>query len=250
MRKSIGASAAFVLALVAAPAWAQIGVGGGCGDTSLDPCYVEDQPTEASVADIDTQTTAIAQDEEQELLPGLAGGFDVSQALSGDLEQQVSSAGGLPLIIDELAAYPNYWPGYTNANYEQGPPPPGSPEANTALTLGTLWGALNAGADQQASQQAENARLTDLENQAASASGNLQVQEVSNEIALFNGQEEMKQRNATNGTLNALLVAESNRQNQKAQDDLESLAVATAVVKDDFANNPDPQEPPVPTPGE
>src|SRR5581483_1034631 len=98
-------------------------------------------------------------------------------------------------------------------------------------------------ADQQQSQQAEATRMEELENKAANASGNLQVQEVSNEIALFNAQEEMKQRNATNGTLNALLVAESNQQNQKAQDDLESLTAAGAKFQGDFSENPNPPEP-------
>ena len=74
-----------------------------------------------------------------------------------------------------------------------------------ATTLGTLEGALQAGADQQQSQGAEQGRLADLETENGQATGNLQVQEVSNEVALFTAQEEMKQRNATNGTLNALL---------------------------------------------
>ena len=70
--------------------------------------------------------------------------------------------------------------------------------------------------------------MTRLEGENASASGNLQALEVANEIALFNGQKEIKSRNAINGQLNALLVAESNRQNQEAQDQLESLAVGSS----------------------
>jgi hypothetical protein len=112
-----------------------------------------------------------------------------------------------------------------------------------ATTLGTLKGALQAGADQQQSQGAEQGRLDDLETKNGQALGNLQIQEVSNEIALFNAQEEMKQRNATNGTLNALLVAESNQQNQKAQDDLESLTAAGAEFQGDFSENLNPLEP-------
>jgi hypothetical protein len=190
-------------------------------------------------------TTTIAQIEQQNILPGLAGGFDVSQTLSGDLEQQVSSAGGLPLVTGALSAYTTFWPGYTNASYAQSLAP-GSPEGDMTTTLGTLQGALNAGADQQTSQQTEAARMTQLEAENGAATGNLQVQEVGNEIALFGTQEEIKQRNATNGTLNALLVAESNRQNQKAQDDLESLSVACENIPWDFTNNPNPPEPTLP----
>jgi hypothetical protein len=239
---------AFIIAAlglaIAGPAHAQFG---GCGDTQLDPCYVSDFPVETATEDMDTvQLPTIVQDEEEELLPGLAGGFAISEALSGDLEQQVSSAGGMPLTLDAISQYRDYWPGYSNAHYGQDPQP-GSPEANMATTLGTLQGALNAGADQQESQAGENQRLYNLEGTAAAATGNLQVQEVSNEIALFQAQQEMKLRNALNGTLNAMLVAESNRQSQKAQDDLESLSVAGENVDDGFTQD-DPQEPPVPTP--
>jgi hypothetical protein len=224
------------------------GIGGGCnvyddGSTPGD----EITSTANSATDIDNQAQTIAGIEQQNIRPGEAGGFDWAQTLQGDLEQQVSSAGGMPLVTGAISAYSTYWPGYSNAGYLQGPPPPGSPEANTSTTLGTLQGALQAGADQQQSQQAEATRMENLENEAGNASGNLQVQEVSNEITLFNAQEEMKQRNATNGTLNALLIAESNRQNQKAQDDLESMAVAGASVPWSFANNPNPPEPRLPT---
>jgi hypothetical protein len=160
----------------------------------------------------------------------------------------VSSAGGMSLNTDAIAAYQNYWTGYSNGGYLQGPPPPGSPEGNMATTLGTLKGALQAGADQQQSQGAEQGRLDDLETKNGQALGNLQVQEISNEIALFQAQEDMKQRNATNGTLNALLVAESNRQNQKAQDDLESLTVEGENFAGDFTQIPNPPEPQLPQP--
>src|SRR5690349_21567589 len=136
---------------------------------------------DASTADIDNQAQTIAGIEQQNIQPGEAGGLDWSQTLQGDLEQQVSSAGGMPLVTGSISAYSSYWPGYSNAGYLQGPPPPGSPEANMATTLGTLQGALQAGADQQRSQSAEATRMEDLENKAGNASGNLQVQEVSNE---------------------------------------------------------------------
>jgi len=190
------------------------------------------------------QDTSIAQYEQQELLPGMAGGFDVSQALTGDLEQQVSSAGGMPLVTGSISQYPTYWPGYANASYNQAPAP-GSPEGDMATTLGTLQGALQAGADQQTSQQQETARLSALEASAGAATGNLQVQEVGNEIALFNAQQEMKQRNAANAQLNALAVAESNRQNQEAQDQLESLAIAGEQTNWDATNYQSVDLPPV-----
>jgi hypothetical protein len=57
----------------------------------------------------------------------------------------------------------------------------------------------------------------------------------------------MKLRNATNAQLNALVVAESNRQNQQAQDDLESLAVASSV-KYDWDLSDQIEEPVMPNP--
>jgi len=238
-------------AALAAPAFAQLPFPGGggniCGllpDTDPaagGPCYVQDTAQD-NIAEI-------MADEDQELLPGLAGGFDASQALSGDLEQQVSSAGGMPLIIGNLQQYPQYWPGYTNASYVQNPAP-GSPEADSMLAQGTLWGALNAGAKQQQSQQAENQRLVNLEGDAAAAFGNLQVQEVGNEIALFQAQQDMKLRNAINGDLNAMLVVESNRVNKEAQDNLTSMAEVGDLSQWDPAVNPPPPDPQLPSVGQ
>jgi hypothetical protein len=112
-------------------------------------------------------------------------------------------------------------------------------------TLGTQEGALEAGADQQVSQTAELNRLQTLETLNGAAAGVLQELEISNEISLLGRELEMKQRNATNAQLNALVVAESNRQNKQAQDDLESLAVATQQSQWDLANMPD-EEPVMP----
>jgi hypothetical protein len=155
---------------------------------------------------------------------GMYGGFDPTMALATDLQQQVSSAGGLPLDNEILADYPTLFPGYSDASYNQAPEP-GSPEGDMATTLGTLQGTLQAAADQQNSQNAELARLQMLEAENAAAAGVLQALEVSNEISLFASEQNMKLRNATNAQFNALVVAESNRQNKQAQDELESLAI-------------------------
>ena len=94
-----------------------------------------------------------------------------------------------------------------------------------ATTLGTLQGPLQAGAEQQNSQPAEIARLQMLETENAAAAGVLQALEVGNEIGIFASEQDLKLRNATNAQLNALVVAESNRQNKQVQDELESLAI-------------------------
>jgi hypothetical protein len=178
---------------------------------------------------------------------GMTGGFDPALELQGDLEQEVASALGLPLEIDPIAMqYGILWPGYANATYNQ-TYAPGSPEGDWRTVLGTEKGALEAGANQQATQPAELARLQALEAENAAATGVLQVLEVSNEVALFEGEQEMKLRNATNAQLNAINVAESNRQNQEAQDDLESLAVASSV-KYDWDLTDQPEEPVMPNP--
>jgi hypothetical protein len=155
---------------------------------------------------------------------GMYGGFDPTMALATDLQQQVSSAGGLPLDNEIPVAYPTLFPGYSNASYNQAPQP-GSPEADMATTLGTLQGTLQAGADQQNSQPAELARLQMLETENTAAAGVLQALEVGNEIGIFASEQDLQLRNATNAQLNALVVAESNRQNKEAQDELESLAI-------------------------
>jgi len=155
---------------------------------------------------------------------GMYGGFDPTMALATDLQQQVSSAGGLPLDTEIPGAYATLWPGYSNASYDQAPQP-GSPEGDMATTLGTLQGTLQASADQQNSQPAELARLQMLEAENAAAAGVLQALEVGNEIGIFASEQDLKLRNAINAQLNALVVAESNRQNKEAQDELESLAI-------------------------
>src|SRR6266478_7373138 len=70
---------------------------------------------------------------------GVAGGFDPNLELAGDLEQEVSGAGGLPLMLAALNQYTTLWPGYSDASYNQSPAP-GSPEGDMTATLGTLQG--------------------------------------------------------------------------------------------------------------
>jgi hypothetical protein len=205
--------------------------------------------TAIATTDMDTNLLpAILLIEQQNVLQGMAGGFDASQTLSGDLEQQVDSTGGMPLIIENLQQYPVYWPGYSQVNYVQNPKP-GSPEADMNTILGTLWGALNARADQQASQEVEAERMTELEAENAGAEGNLQALEVANEIALFNGQEEIKSRNALNGQLNALLLAQSHVRNKEAMSELEGLAIGTELTQFDATNNPPGPDPQIPYQG-
>jgi hypothetical protein len=228
MRKHYLFAAAAVI-LSASPGFAQCFIGCGAGPIPVTDAVTEQNTRQiaASAADIDNQAQIIAGIEQQNIMPGLQGGFDWSLTLQGDLEQQVDSAGGMALTQPDLANYATDWPGYTNASYDRNPVP-GSPEGNMATTLGTLQGALEAGADQQQSQAAEANRMTQLEANIAAAAGNLQMLETIGEIGLFNGQEEIKSRDSINGQLNALLVAESNRQNEKAQGDLESLAVGSS----------------------
>lgn len=177
---------------------------------------------------------------------GVAGGFDPNLELAGDLEQEVSGAGGLPLMLAALNEYTTFWPGFANASYNQSPAP-GSPEDDMATTLGTLHGALVAGANQQATQPAELQRLEQLELENATAAGVLQALEVGNEIGIFASEQDMKLRNATNAQLNALVVAESNRQNREAQDQLQSMAVAGQLTDWDLTNaNMQEQDPQIP----
>jgi hypothetical protein len=179
-----------------------------------------------------------------ETVGGLAGGFDPNLALAPDLQQQVSSSGGLPLENNAISTqYTNLWPGYTNANYNQNPAY-GSPEADMAITLGTLEGSLQAAANQQASQTDELNRLEALETESAAATGLLQILEVNNEAELFAAEQDMKLRNAINSQLNALNVVESNRQNQEAQDQMGSLAIASEHAAWDATNDPSPAEMP------
>jgi hypothetical protein len=181
---------------------------------------------------------------------GMYGGFDPSLELQGDLEQLVSSNNGLPLDNAAISRqYGTLWPGYSNASYNQSFAR-GSPEGDMQTTLETFEGALQGAADQQKSQGDELARLQRLEAENAAAVGVLQALEVSNEIDIFGNELEMKLRNSTNAQLNALVIAESNRQNKEAQGELESLTVAGENIPWDFTNNPDPSEPALPPGGQ
>jgi hypothetical protein len=169
---------------------------------------------------------------------GMSGGFDPNLALAPDLQQQVSSTDGLPLDNGTISArYPTLWPGYGNANYGQSYAN-GSPEGNMLTTLGTLQGTLQASADQQDSQAAELNRLEALETENADATGIFQLLQIGNEAAYFVAEQEMKLRNSTNAQLNALVVAESNRQNKQAQDELLSLGVMTQIAQWDLTQSP------------
>lgn len=169
---------------------------------------------------------------------GMAGGFDPNLALAPDLQQQVSSTNGLPLDNGAISGrYPGLWPGYGNANYGQSYAD-GSPEGDMLTTLGTLQGTLQAGADQQNSQIAELTRLQALEVNNADATGIFQLLEIANETAIFEAEQEMKLRNSTNAQLNALVVAESNRQNKQAQDELLSLGVMSQIAQWDLTQSP------------
>jgi hypothetical protein len=169
---------------------------------------------------------------------GMSGGFDPNLALAPDLQQQVSSTDGLPLDNGAIQGrYPTLWPGYSNASYGQSYAD-GSPEGNMLTTLGTLQGTLQASADQQDSQAAELNRLEALETENADATGIFQLLQIGNEAAYFVAELEMKLRNSTNAQLNALVVAESNRQNKQAQDELLSLGVMTLIAQWDLTQSP------------
>jgi hypothetical protein len=207
--------------------------GQGLMPMASSPGYpVSDQATE-----INTDITATS-----ETVGGMAGGFDPNLALAPDLQQQVSSTNGLPLDNSISPRYPTLWPGYSNADYGQSYVD-GSPEGDMLTTLGTLQGTLQTGADQQNSQIAELNRLQALELENAAATGVFQLIEIANETAIFRAEQEMTLRNSINAQLNALVVAESNRQNKEAQGQLESLAVATQHNEWDLGNMP--QEEPV-----
>jgi hypothetical protein len=194
---------------------------------------VSDQATE-----INTDITATS-----ETVGGMAGGFDPNLALAADLQQQVSSTNGLPLDNTIPNRYPALWPGYEYHGYPHSDAD-GTREGDMLTTLGTLQGTLQASADQQNSQIDELNRLKALEAENASATGLLQILQITNEAALFEAEQEMKLRNSINAQLNALVVAESHRQNKEALDSLETLAVVTQRTDWQFAGAD--FEPPMP----
>jgi hypothetical protein len=201
-------------------------------------------PVDDLATNVNTDITATSM-----TVGGMAGGFDANLALAPDLQQQVSSTDGLPLDNGAITGrYQTLWPGYSNANYGQSYAD-GSPEGNMLTTLGTLQGTLQAGANQQNSQTAELNRLEALETENGDATGIFQLLQIGNEAAYFTAEQEMKLRNSTNAQLNALVAAESNRQNKEAQDELESLGIATEKAEWDATNDPPGQDPQIPNPG-
>jgi hypothetical protein len=174
---------------------------------------------------------------------GMAGGFDPNLARAPDLQQEVSSTSGLPLDNSIPSRYPALWPGYEYPGYPHSNAD-GTREGDMLTTLGTLQGTLQASADQQNSQMAELNRLEVFETENADATGLFQLLEIGNEAAIFVAEQEMKLRNSTNAQLNALVVAESNRQNKQALDELETLAEVTQRTDWQFAGAE--FEPPMP----
>jgi hypothetical protein len=174
---------------------------------------------------------------------GMSGGFNPNLALAPDLQQEVSSTSGLPLDNSIPSRYPALWPGYEYPGYPHSNAD-GTREGDMLTTLGTLQGTLQASADQQNSQMAELNRLEAFETQNAEATGLFQLLELGNEAAIFAAEEEMKLRNSTNAQLNALVAAESNRQNKQALDELETLAIVTQRTDWQFAGAE--FEPPMP----
>jgi hypothetical protein len=164
-------------------------------------------------------------------------------ARAPDLQQEVSSTSGLPLDNSIPSRYPALWPGYEYPGYPH-TNADGTREGDMLTTLGTLQGTLQASADQQNSQMAELNRLEVFETENADATGLFQLLEIGNEAAIFVAEQEMKLRNSTNAQLNALVVAESNRQNKQALDELETLAVVTQRTDWQFAGAE--FEPPMP----
>ena len=112
-------------------------------------------------------------------------------------------------------------------------PGTGISRRGTRQLLSVLQGALIAGANQQANtaRRASTFRtvLPQLEN--GTAAGVLQALEVGNEVGIFASEQDMKLRNATNAQLNALVVAESNRQTRKPRTNWRAsrLSVNTAI---------------------
>jgi hypothetical protein len=174
---------------------------------------------------------------------GMSGGFDPNLARAPDLQQEVSSTSGLPLDNSIPSRYPALWPGYEYPGYPHSNAD-GTREGDMLTTLGTLQGTLQASADQQNSQMAELNRLEVFETENADATSLFQLLEIGNEAAIFVAEQEMKLRNSTNAQLNALVVAESNRQNKQALDELETLAVVTQRTDWQFAGAE--FEPPMP----
>jgi hypothetical protein len=208
--------------------------GQGLTAMASSPGYpVSDQATETN-----TDITATS-----ETVGGMAGGFDPNLALAPDLQQQVSSTNGLPLDNSISDRYPVLWPGYEWPGYPHSDAD-GTREGDMLTTLGTLQGTMQASANQQNSQPAEFSRLQALEVENATATGIFQLLQISNEAVIFAIEQDIKLRNSTNAQLNALVVAESNRQNKQALDELESLAVVTQRTDWQFAGAD--FEPPMP----
>jgi hypothetical protein len=219
MKSVTGLTLGCLISLIS-PAFAQHLTGGSIPMNALGAMPVGGGwPVSDAASEMNTYITAIS-----DAAGGMFGGFDPTMALATDLQQQVASTGGLSLSNQIPGTFQTLWPGYSNGSYNQARVP-GSPEGDMATTLATLQGTLQAAADQQNGQAAELARLQTLEAENAAAGGVLQALQVGNEIGLFAAEQEIKLRNATNAQLNALVVAESNRQNKQAQDELQSLAI-------------------------
>jgi P-type conjugative transfer protein TrbJ len=205
-----------IVVLTALPARAQFG-----GSVVFDPSMFGRQAQQLAEEVIEAKAMIV------NLRAGLAGGFSPDLALIGELQNFVSTAQGLPLNLTQIQSqYTQLFPGYGYGNGTYGARYE-APERTTAVTLGTMESA----ASQLDSLSAERARLSELAGRNSTAIGNLQTQEVGNEISLFNAEQDLKLRNAINAQLNAQAVVESNQVNDKAEQQMESRAISEPANK-------------------
>ena len=217
---------ATLIVALASPALAQFG--GGCGDTPLDSCYVQDTLTEQYTGDMDTvQLPAILQQDTttaQALTTGGDSGVwqpdeKFLDSLGALIQDQLGLSYSDPQLIQ---IFEQLYPAYNT----QLPLPTVQDSVNT--NLNTLNGTLQDAQAQSQHWPPEQVQMIDLEAQNAGVGGQLQAAQTGNEIALLSVSQQREIRQLIMALLNSYNINSATQVQQQTASQLSAMAIIGA----------------------
>lgn len=208
VRRFLWAVAASFWLIGVAPAYAQFGGTCGC------PVIVNDPQMYSRQGEQVQQESLTAQLLQQNTTGGGAGAWQSDQPFLNSLATAMGQGGGICYASGNAVQE-------FNADFPGMTPPPVNAAARarqlTAVTLGTLVGALAVGQQQAAHFNFENGQFSALEAKNQNAQGALQAIQVTNEILLAQAQQLQMMRQLLITLINAESVYHGDRLNAEAQ---------------------------------
>lgn len=206
--------ASFVIALAGGTAKAQFG-----GTIVFDPAMFARQLQQLTE---ETRTVANLAEQLKYIIKNTTGGgagvWSSNGALLSNLGGIIAEANGLSYSLNSVGPmFQQTYPGYVPSAVTE--------QASAMMTLGTLNGALQSAEMQSQEFSADQAALGVLEVRNRTAIGNLQAIQVGNELALAQAQQLQLLRQLAMAQTNSENVAEAERVNNEAQDQLGSAGV-------------------------